>query len=260
MNELPTKYDISKRELARGRNLKIAAFGSPVALTVVPMAVSIFLFFLFGSTPPVAASILFLGLIVTAIGFIKGLIISGFMAYKYSKWSSEMRERIAADGIKANEIDWFKNELKPQEKKALKDIERSDPMLGDAYRETLASRLTATRLIRSSKRELQLTKRRELKIKLLKSESAPQFLSELAKDAEKLTNINQESQQMLIEAESRLQLIESAALRGGSLAASELALKRLSSRAQSLPLALEEAKMADEIRTELEKEDLGGKV
>lgn len=260
MNELPTKYDISKRELARGRNLKVAAFGAPVVLTALPLAVTVFLFFLLGSTPPVAASILFLGLIITAIGFVKGLLISGFMAYKYSGWSTEMRELIAADGIKAGEIDWFKKELKPQERKALKDIERSDVMLGDAYRETLASRLTATRLIRSSKKELLLTKRRESKIKLLKSENAPQFLAELSKDAEKLTSINQEAQQMLIEAESRMQLIESAALRGGSLAASELALKRLSNRAQTLPLALEEAKMADEIRSELEKEELGDKI
>ncbi|CAN5728535.1 hypothetical protein BH24ACI3_BH24ACI3_17220 [soil metagenome] len=256
MNELPTKYDVSKRELARGRNLKIAAFGSPIVLTVLPAAVSIFLFFLLGSTPPVAASILFLGLIITAVGFVKGMIISAIMTYKYSKWSAEMRERIAADGIKANEIEWFTKELKPQEKKALKDIERSDLLLGDAYRETLASRLTASRIIRSSKKELLLTKRRESKIKLLKSEKSPQFLDEFSKDAAKLTNINQEAQQMLIEAESRLQLIESAALRGGSLAASELALKRLSTRAQTLPLALEKAKMADEIRTELEKEDM----
>lgn len=59
---------------------------------------------------------------------------------------------------------------------------------------------------------------------------------------------------MLAEAETRLQMIEAASVRGGSIADSELALKKLSARAAELPLALEEAKMAEEIRAELEKE------
>ena len=61
---------------------------------------------------------------------------------------------------------------------------------------------------------------------------------------------------MLAEAETRLQMIEAAAARGGNLADSELALKKLSARSKSLPLALEEAKMAEEIRLELEREPL----
>jgi hypothetical protein len=47
-------------------------------------------------------------------------------------------------------------------------------------------------------------------------------------------------------------LIEAAAARGSHLADSELALKKLSARAAELPLALEEAKMAEEIRKEIE--------
>ncbi len=59
---------------------------------------------------------------------------------------------------------------------------------------------------------------------------------------------------MLEEAESRLHLIEAAAARGSHLADSELALKKLSARAAELPLALEEAKMTEEIKRELDAE------
>ena len=48
---------------------------------------------------------------------------------------------------------------------------------------------------------------------------------------------------------------EAAAVRGSSIADSELVLKKLTARASELPLALEEAKLAEEIRAELESED-----
>ena len=109
------------------------------------------------------------GLLITIIiGFVVGLGLSGFFALRHSAWTKEMRERIAADGIKAEEIEWFRNELKTNEKRALREMQRIDPMLEDAYRETLASRLTATRIVRSSKKELFLAKRRQAKLKQLR--------------------------------------------------------------------------------------------
>lgn len=254
MNEIASKYEITQRELSRGRNLKVAAIASPIVLTVLPVSISLFLLLLLGSSAPIAATIIFLGFIITAIGFVKGLLLSGIFAYKYSKWSNEMREKMAADGIKAEEVEWFKKEMRPSEKKALREIEKNDALLADAYRETLASRLTATRILRSSKRELLLTERRRAKLKLLGSSNKEDFVKEIDHDAEKLSSINSEAAQMLAEAESRLQILEAAALRGGGLANSELALKKLSARSSALPLALEEARMAEEIRRELENE------
>lgn len=249
-----SKYDVTPRELARGRNLKIAAWSAPVLLSVLPAIVFLVLFLVLGTTPPAAATFLFLGIISTVVGFVIGLILSAIFAYRHSNWSREMRERIAADGIKAEEIDWFKNELKSSEKHALRAIQATDLLLADAYRETLASRLTATRIVRSSKRELLLTRRREAKLKNLKSENSKRFREEIKRDAEKLQAVNDEAKQMLAEAESRLQMIEAATMRGSNLADSELALKKLSARTAELPLALEQAKMTDEIRAELEKE------
>ena len=257
MDEIVSKYDLSKRELARGRNLKIAAVSAPLVLSGIPAILFLLLMFVFGATPPIAATFFFIGLILTIIGFVVGLGFSGLFAIRHSNWTKEMRERIAADGIKAEEIDWFRNELKTNEKRALREMQRTDPMLEDAYRETLASRLTATRIVRSSKRELFLAKRRQTKLKQLrrlKMDSSEKFNAEIVSDLEKIGSINEDANLMLAEAESRLQLIEAAAARGSHLADSELALKKLSARAAELPLALEEAKMAEEIRKELEKE------
>lgn len=236
--------------------MKIAAWASPFLLAGLPAVIFFILLFVFGSTPPAAATFLFLGLIFTIAGFLLGLVISAILAYRYSNWTKEMRERIAADGIKADEIEWFTKELKPAEKRALKAMEGSDPMLADAYRETLASRLTATRIIRSSRRELQLTRRRQTKLKTLRAANSEAFLEDVQRDLEKISSIHEEAGQMLAEAETRLEMIEAATARGGTLADSQMALKRLSARTEELPLALEAAKMEDEIRRELEREEL----
>jgi hypothetical protein len=257
MDEIVSKYDISKRDLARGRNLKIAAVSAPLVLAGVPALVFLFLMFAFGATPPVAATFFFIGLILTIIGFVVGLGFAGFFAYRHANWTSEMRERIAADGIKAEEIDWFRNELKSNEKRVLREMQRMDPLLEDAYRETLASRLTATRIVKSSKKELMLAKRRQMRLKQLtklNADSAERFNAEIESDLNKIGSINEEAKAMLAEAESRLQMIEAAGARGSHLADSELALKKLSARAAELPLALEEAKMTEAIRRELDEE------
>ena len=254
MSDLQQRGDISKRDLARGTRLKAAAVATPLVLAGVPAILFLTLFLIFGTTPPIAATFFFLGLILTLIGFVIGLGFSGFFAYRHSKWTQEMRERIAARGIRAEEIDWFRKEMKPSERQTLKLVEARDPLLADAYRETLASRLTATRIVRSSKRELLLMQRRQNKLKYYKTETSKAFLQELDGDLTKIKSIHTEAKEMLDESEARLQMIEVASLRGSSIADSEIALKKLSARASELPLALESAKMAEEIREELEKE------
>jgi hypothetical protein len=257
MDEAVSKYDLTKRELARGRNLKIGAVAAPIVLGGTPALTFLLLAFLFGTTPPAAVTIFFFGAVLTALGFAAGLILTGIFLYRHTAWSREIREKIAADGIRAEEIDWFRNELRSSEKKALRDIGRSDLLLADAYRETLASRLTASRIIRSSRRELSLVQRRKAKLSQLKTSRAEEFKEETENDARKLAAIHEEAKQMLAESEARLQMIEAAAVRGRSVVDSELALKKLSARSKDLPLALEEAKMKEQLVAELEA-DLSG--
>jgi hypothetical protein len=247
--------DITKKDMERGRKLVAGAVAAPAILTAVPALITLLLLILAPLAPPSAVVVFFFGAVFTVLGFLIGLGIAGLLVHRRSRWIRDMRERIAADGIRAEEIGWFTNELKAAEKRALKAVEARDLLLGDAYRETLASRLTATRILRSSKRELMLARKREGKIKMLKSGRREEFLSEIKRDIEKVSVIRDEASAMLAEAEARLQMIEAAATRGGSLADSELALKKLSARTRELPLALESARMSEEIRLELEAEN-----
>ena len=256
MNELSQRGEVTSKELTKGKRLKIAAWTTPFVLTIIPFLIFFILFLFFGSTPPLAATFLFLGVISALIGFIVGLIAAGYFAYSYSNWLKSIRERIAVRGIRAEEVKWFQKELTSAEKKSLKEIEAQNLLLADAYRETLASRLTASRIIKSSRQELLLAKRRENKLKYLKSEKNADFQEEIKKDIEKLSGIKIEAEQMLTEAETRLQMIDAAARRGTTLADSELALKKLSARSAELPMALESARMEDEIRRELDKEEI----
>ncbi len=249
-------HEITPADLARGRKLLFGTIAAPILLTLLPAVITLILLLLAASGPPVAAVILFVGIIATVLGFVTGSVIAAILLQKRSVWTRELRERIAADGIRAEEIGWFKNELKSNEKRALKAVEARDLLLADAYRETLASRLTASRIVKSSKRELLFAKKRQNSVKQLKSCRAEEFQTEIAKDLVKIGKINEEAKLMLAEAESRLQMIEAAASRGGNIADSELALKKLSARTAQLPLALESAKMAEEIRLELEQEEL----
>ena len=252
MSDLVRSKGITKAELARGRNLRVVGIASPIILTAVPIILFLVITLVLSTSPAFAISSLFVGFVLSIIGLVIGLSISAYTFYKHQEWSKQMRERIAASGIGADEIDWFRKELKPSEKRALKALKAADPLIEDAYRETLASRLTATRIVRSSRKELQSVKRRESKLRSLKPENAKRFLAELAVDNEKIGSIHNEAKQMLTEAESRLEMIEAAASRGGSFADTEVALKKLAARASQLPLALEAARIHEEAIVELE--------
>ncbi|HEY0427766.1 MAG TPA: hypothetical protein VGC76_08275 [Pyrinomonadaceae bacterium] len=253
MNELEPRYEITRKDLAKNKALKIGAWTLPFVLSIIP-ALIFFFFFLLSSAPPTAAVWLFLSIASLIGGFLLGLAISGGLMVYRSRWLTKIRERIAVDGIKANEVTWFSHELTSAEKKSLKEIESTNLLLADAFRDTLAARLTATRILKASKQELQLVQRRQNKLKYLKSENSAALQNELKTDFEKLNKIKTEAEEMRVEAETRIQMIEAASRRGTNLADAELALKKLSARTQELPLALESAKMEEEIRKELEKD------
>jgi uncharacterized integral membrane protein len=256
MNEIQPRYEVSRKDLRKDKALKFGAWMVPVLTAIVP-ALIFFVLFFFSTATPTAFTFLFLTLASLIGGFLLGLIVTGGILYYRSNWLKKVRERIAVDGIRAEEIDWFKNELTTTEKKSLKEIEVKNLLLADAFRDTLAARLTATRILKSSKQEVLLVERRQNKLKYLKTENSQNLQNELKEDLKKLNQIKSEAEEMRVEAETRLQMIEAANRRGTNLADSELALKKLSARTAELPLALESAKMDDEIRREMEKESDG---
>ena len=253
MNELEPVYEITRADLRKDKFLKLGAWSLPVALPLIPTAIFFFLF-LVSSATPAAAVWLFLTLVSLIGGFLVGLAASGGLMFYRSRWHAKVRERLAVDGIRAEEVEWFMHELTGTERQSLKQLEAKNLLMADAFRDSLAARLTATRIINSAKKELQLNKRQQNKLKYSKAENTKTFQDELARDYEKLSGIQGEAEQMKIEAEKRMHQIETAARHGTNFSETELALKKLSVRTSDLPLALESAKMEEEIRRELERE------
>lgn len=251
MNQLERNYTVTRKDLAKNKALVLGASAAPFLFAFIP-AIAFFILYL---TSDAGAVFLFWSLISLVVGGFFGLMISAALLYYRSRWSAGLRERIAIDGIKAQEVDWFKNELTTAEKKSLKQIEaKNQPLLTDAFRDSLAVRLTATRILKSTKQELLLVERRRNKLKYLKSENSASLQEDLKNDLQKLQQINTEAEAMRVESETRLQMIDAASRRGTTFNDSELTLKKLAARTSELPLALEEAKMEREIRSELEKE------
>ena len=251
MDDLTTKrYEITRRDRAKNGLLKSGAWLAPVFFSVVPATILFVMSQL--TVAPATAFYVFLSLIALVAGLIFGLIMTGGILLYRSRWLATVRERLAVDGIKAEEVEWFRHELTTAEKKSLKQIEAKSLPLGDAFRDTLAARLTATRILKSTKEEILLVRRRQGKLQYLKSENSTSLQAESKNDLEKLNSIKTEAEAMRVEAETRLQMIEAAARRGGNVAESELALKKLSARTAELPLALESARMDEELRREME--------
>jgi hypothetical protein len=246
---LEKNYELTRKDLLKNKALTHGAWLSPLLIPGLPSLVML-LFGIFTASPFLLA----LSFVWLIGGFILGLIMSGGLLIYRQRWLANMREKLAVDGIKTEEVEWFKHELTGPERKALKEVEGQNRLLGDAYRETLATRLTASRIIKSAKKELNLNQRQQNKLKQSKTENAQKFRDELKKDFEKLSGIKTEAEQMRIEAESRLHQIETASRHGSNFSETELTLKKLTSRASELPLALEAMKMEDEIRKELESD------
>ena len=253
MKELRSGHEITRKDVAKDKLLKIGAWSLPFVFSIIPAAM-FFTFFLIASLPAQAAVWLFFTVAALIGGFILGLLVSGGLMLYRSRWLAQVRERLAVDGIKAEEVDWFKHELTTAEKRSLQEIEAKNLLLGDAFRDSLAARLTATRIQKSAKQELALIKRRQGKLKYSKTGNSADFKKELDHDFEKLSEIQKEADSMRVEAESRMHQIESAARHGTNFSETELALKKLSARTSQLPIALESARMEEEIRKELENE------
>ena len=253
MKELQPGYEITRKDVAKDKFLKLGAWSFPFILSAIP-ALIFFLLFLLASVPTQAAVWLFFTIAALIGGFVLGLIVSGGLMLYRSRWLAEVRERLAVDGIKAEEVEWFKHELTAAERRSLQEIEGRNLLLGDAFRDSLAARLTATRIQKTAKQELALIKRRQGKLKYSKTENSKTFHEELGKDFEKLSQIQKEAEAMRLEAENRMHQIETAARHGTNFSETELTLKKLSARTSELPLALESARMEEEIRRELEKD------
>src|SRR5256885_16856942 len=217
---------------------------------IAPPAALMLAYLLSGFSP------LFLVLAITSAPFslIAAVIVVLFLLVYRRQWARKLRDRLASDGITADEVGFFLSELTSGEKKALREMEKKQPLLADAYRETLALRLNATRLTASARRDLLQVERRINRARYLNAPDTSVLLAELERDRARLQSLKQQGASRRAEAEARLQMIEAAVSRGASWAETNYMLQRLDEGRKHLPLGLENARVEQEMLEEAERE------
>ena len=246
---------LSSKEATTARLLKIAPWIAVLA-TSIPAPIIFLLLFLTTTATDSAAVYLLLSGLSLALGFAVGLLIAAILLVYRRSWLSKLRDRLASDGITANEVVWFRSELTSAERAALAEIESSNPLLADAYRETLASRLTASRIISRSKREMLKVERQLNRARTIRTPESDLLQKELTEDRERLQHVRQQATEHLAKAKTRLQVIEATASRKLSQGETDLMMQRLGSSQDQLPLVLEMAKIEQQALQEA-RQDLG---
>ena len=229
---------LSSRDTTIDRVLKMAPLASIIATSLPGPIIFIFLFLTTTATDSAAIYLLLAGLSL-AVGFSLGLLIAAVFLIYRRRWLSKLRDRLASDGITATEVAWFRSELTSAERRALSEIQESHPLLADAYLETLASRLTASRIISRSRREILKVERRLNRARMLGQSEAAALQEDLTADRKRLDQLRQHATQHLAKARTRLQEIEATASRHLNDEETDLMMQRLGATQDQLPLVLE---------------------
>ena len=246
---------LSNKDLTTSRVLKIAPWIALVAASIPAPLIFLVLFLATTTTESAAVYLLLAGLSLT-FGFALGVVIAAILLIYRRRWLSKLRDRLASDGITANEVVWFRSELTSAERKALAEIEQSNPLLADAYMETLANRLTASRIISRSKREMLKVERQLNRARTVRSPESTALQKDLTEDRERLDQVRQQASEHLAKAKTRLQVIEATASRKLSQGETDLMMQRLGSAQDQLPLVLELAQIEQQALREATDESL----
>ena len=247
MKELPGK--LSNKDATTARLLKLAPWIAVLATTLPAPLVFLILFLVATATESAAIYLLLAGFSLI-FGFALGVLIAVILLIYRRSWLSKLRDRLASDGITANEVVWFRSELTSAERKALAEIEQGNPPLADAYRETLASRLTASRIISRSKREMLKVERQLNRARTIRTRESMALQKDLTDDRERLDQVRQQATEHLAQAKTRLQVIEATASRKLSQGETDLMMQRLGAAQDHLPLVLEMAQLEQQALTE----------
>jgi hypothetical protein len=241
---------LTAREKRLARLWQTAPWLALGGVTIIPPLLLLLVYALSGFAP------LFLVLAITSapLSLIVAVAVLVFLLMYRRRWTRDLRNRLASDGITADEIGFFLNELTSGEKRSLREMDKNQPLLADAYRETLALRLNATRLTTRARRDLLQVERRINRARYLNAPDTSVLLEELARDRERLDRLKQEGSSRRAEAEARLQMIEAAASRGASWSETNFMLQRLDEGRKHLPLGLETTRAEQQLREETDRE------
>ena len=197
-----------------------------------------------------AAIYLFLAVLSLTFGFALGLVVAAFLLIYRRNWLSKLRDRLASDGITASEVVWFRSELTSAERKSLAEIERGNPLLADAYLETLANRLTASRIMARSRKEMLKVERQINRARTLGTAESVALQEDLTEDRKRLQALHQQASEHLSQTKTRLQVIEATANRKLNQGETDMMMRRLGSAQDQLPLVLEIAQLEQQILRE----------
>ena len=243
-------------KLTGGDKLAAALLRVGPLLAFLFCALPLFVYFLFRyfTVGEGAGEYMIFALTSLAVGSFFGLF-AALLVFLYRKyWEKGLRRRLAEGGIRAEHLDWFMSEVPVAKRRTLKRMQAQSPLLADAYRETLAARVTAAHVLRRARREKVAVERRILRAATLPPSKRAELERDLKADRERLARVEREASGHSSEIEARLQTIEAIAGRNASEAQTELALRRLGSVSEHVPLGLESARLEREVRDEVEKE------
>ena len=244
-----TKGKLSGKDAKTATLLKHAPWIA-VLLTSIPVPlVWLVLFFMATATESAAVYLLLAGLSLT-IGFALGLVIAAILLVYRRNWLSKLRDRLASDGITANEVVWFRSELTSAERKALGEMEQSNPLLADAYMETLANRLTASRIMARSRKEMLKVERHINRARTVRTPESAALQKDLSEDHQRLKSVYTQASEHLDQAKTRLQAIEVTASRKLTQGETDIMMERLGRAQDQLPLVLEIAQLEQQILRE----------
>lgn len=222
-------------------------------LVTVPLPIFFLLSFLSSTTPDSAAVYLLLSFVSTGLGLVVGLFVLILLLFYRRRWHRRLRDQLAADGITASEVAWFTSELSSEERTTWRELKEKNPLLADAYCETLAARLTATRIIGRTRAEILRIERQRNRTRNIRGADTALLLSDLLSDRQRFEDLRQEATNRLSEAKARLQTIEATANRSLSKSETALMLQRLTASQEQFPLALEMASMEREALREIDQ-------
>ena len=208
-------------------------------IVALPMPIVFLVLFLAASAADSAAIYLLLSFVSMGLGLVVGLLVLILLLLYRRRWQGRFRDRLAADGITAAEVEWFASELSSEERKTWRELKQQNPLLADAYCETLAARLTATRIIARARGEKLKVERQINRTRNISGVDTSSLLSDLLSDRQRSDGLRKEATVRLAEAKARLQTIEAAANRGLSQRETDLMLRRLAASQEHFPLALE---------------------
>lgn len=220
-------------------------------LVSIPLPIVFLVMFLAAGTTESAAIYLLLSFVSMGLGLVVGLLVLIFLMLYRRRWHGRLRDRLAADGITATEVAWFISELSSEERKTWGELKQKNPLLADAYCETLAARLTASRIIGRARGETLKVERQINRTRNLRGADITSLIEDLLADRRRSEELRKEAQTRLAEVKARLQTIEAAANRSLSQNETDLMLRRLAASQEQSPLALEMASMEREALREL---------